>query len=53
LGRAGRRTTSTGRASYTFKPAATQQWRWVLAENITTAPYRAGSISAVKTIKVT
>lgn len=51
--RATKTTTSTGRASYSFKPSATQQWRWVLAENITTAPYRAGSISAVKTIKVT
>jgi hypothetical protein len=51
--RATKTTTSTGRASYTFKPAATQQWRWVHAENITTAPYSAASTSAVKTIKVT
>ncbi len=51
--RATKTTTSTGRASYTFKPGATQQWRWVLAENITTSPYWASSTSIVKTIKVT
>lgn len=51
--RATRTTSATGRAAYSFKPAATMAWRWVLAENITTAPYTAASTSTVKTIKVT
>lgn len=51
--RATRTTTSTGRASYSFKPSATTSWRWVLAENITTTPYWAGSSSAPKSIRVT
>ena len=45
--------TSSGRASYTFTPTATQAWRWVHAENITTAPYTAASTSTIKTITVT
>ncbi len=48
-----RTTTSSGRASYTFTPTATQAWRWVHAENITTAPYTAASTSTIKTITVT
>ena len=48
-----RTTTSSGRASYTFTPTATQAWRWVHAENITTAPYTAPSTSTIKTITVT
>lgn len=51
--RATRTTSGTGKASYAFKPGATMAWRWVLAENITTAPYWAGSMSAAKTITVT
>lgn len=50
--RATRTTTSTGRASYTFSPTATQAWRWVHTENITTTPYTAASTSVVKTITV-
>jgi hypothetical protein len=51
--RATRTTSATGTASYTFRPSRTMLWRWVLAENISTAPYYAASRSAAKTIRVT
>ena len=46
-------TNSSGRVSYTFKPGATQQWRFVRAENITVTPYTAAVSTVAKTIKVT
>lgn len=46
-------TTSTGRASYTFAPSATLQWRFVLPENLTTVPYTAPSTTPARTVTVT
>ncbi len=51
--RATKTTSATGRASYSFAPGSTMSWRWVLAENITTTPYWAGSSSAPKSVRVT
>jgi hypothetical protein len=47
-----RTTSSTGAASYSFKPTVKMTWRWVHA-NVLTGTYTAASVSAVKSIKVT
>ena len=51
--RATRTTTSSGRASYTFTPTATQAWRWVHAENITHGAVLARLELGLKSSRVT
>jgi hypothetical protein len=49
--RATRTTSSTGTASYSFKPTVKMTWRWVHVNRLS-GTYTAASVSVVKTIKV-